>query len=448
MSQRRTKPAASIPDNAKTVLARLYQEQHASGKARWDFVGELSAAGYKVSARQLDRWVARVNAGETAVSTTKATGAEVLMSREQRDIAGGWVLAQNLVGAPVHLTGYSAFCREQFHQPLSAQTASRYLREDGFSYRIMQSKTKGFSLDVEALRGQVWEWVQKSRSVGLFEIGRRRLASLDFTFTGHRTERCSGFASHGGSQPFSAESISIYTNCIITCLWADGVNRTPSMLFTYNAAFRRDRNPTQRRNAQVKHLDESLKQYGVTPERVVYVGKPKDETRTYVTESPELLRRFFKVYDVAQGTVVLSDNGNSLFEEGKSVLLGLGFKRHECYPTAVHQYLSPNDNRLHGTAKQSWRRSGVNHRDDVESCLFLLSRLDRDSLANSKQWFNQNMLKLKETDLKSMIGAVGGRYSDLHKSWLVAYRVRMGLDAQGLRSVDVLDEAMEDANWE
>ncbi len=448
MSLKHTKPASSIPDGAKTVLAQLYQVMHLAGKSRRAFVGDLCAAGYEVSGRQLDRWVERIKGGDAAVSTDKASGAEALLSREQRDIVGGWVLAQNLIGAPVHLAGYRSFCHEQFKQRLSAQTASRYLREDGFSYRIMQNKARGFTVDIEAMRAQAWEWIQRMRSLGIFDVARSHLASLDFTFTGHRTERHSSFASQGGSQPVSAESVSTFTNCVITCLWADGVNRTPSMLFTYNAAFRHDRNPTTRRAAQVKHLDEALRKYHIAPNRVVYVGESKGETRTYVPESPALLRQFFKNYKAPQGAVALSDNGNSLFEEGKSVLLGLGFERHECYPAAVHQYLSPNDNHLHGTAKQAWRNSGVNCKDDVENCLCFLWQLDQDTKAHGRQWFDQNILRIREAEVESMIGPIGGRFSDLHASWLTAYRVRMGIGPQGNGPANILDDALIDDDCE
>jgi hypothetical protein len=44
----------------------------------------MDQAGYKFSESQLDRWVARINAGETAVSTSFAEGASVHLTREQR----------------------------------------------------------------------------------------------------------------------------------------------------------------------------------------------------------------------------------------------------------------------------------------------------------------------------------------------------------------------------
>ena len=67
------------------------------------------------------------------------------------------------------------------------------------------------------------------------------------------------------------------------------------------------------------------------------------------------------------------------FFEGKNdVLLDLGFKHHDFYPSSVYQYLSPNDNRLHGTSKASWRNSGVDYSDDVSTSLMLLQHLDYD----------------------------------------------------------------------
>ena len=135
MNPKKTYSAASISDDAKTMIARLYQVQHTQGKRRSEFVADMRQAGYGFGESQLDRWVARVSTGETAVSTTKATGALVLLTRAQRDVAGGWLLSQNLRGVPVHRFDYSNFCDEQFGQSLSMQTVSRYLEEDGFAYR-------------------------------------------------------------------------------------------------------------------------------------------------------------------------------------------------------------------------------------------------------------------------------------------------------------------------
>jgi len=427
MNQKKIYAAASISDDAKTMIACLYQVQHAQGKRRREFVADMRQAGYRFGESQLDRWVARVNDGGTAVSTTKATGAPVLLTRAQRDIAGGWLLSQNLRGVPVHRFDYSNFCDAQFGQSLSKQTVSRYLEEDGFSYRTMQSKSKGFMVDILSQRHQLWDWVQTQRKNGLFDVHRSLLASIDFTFTGHRTERNSSFSSQGGSQPKLGAVISPYTNCIVTVVWADGINRTPPILFSYNPEFRRDRNPTARRTALADHFDDCLRGSGIDIKRIVYVGQDEGESRSYVSESPALLRTFFERYKIPKCAVILSDLGDSFVEHGKSVLLDLGFQKHVFYPAAVHQYLSPNDNRLHGTAKKVWRESDIDYKDDAKSCIFLLHCLDNDIQTQSKMWFDRNMIELKRSDVERLIGSAGRNFSKLHKSWLRVYQLWMGL---------------------
>ena len=118
--------------------------------------------------------------------------------------------------------------------------------------------------------------------------------------------------------------------------------------------------------------------YSIDAKRVIYIGNEKNETRTYASESADILRRFFEIYRVRSKGVVFSDNGAAFFPGGVSVLETLGFERHVSYPAPVHQHLSPNDNRLHGTAKARWRSSGVDFKDDVESSLMLMHYLDTD----------------------------------------------------------------------
>jgi len=103
--------------------------------------------------------------------------------------------------------------------------------------------------------------------------------------------------------------------------------------------------------------------------RFVYVGLFVGNKGTFVAENRNLLKHFFTVYQVPEGAIALSDNGNSFFENGDSVLVKCGFFRHECYPSPVHQYLSPNDNHLHGVAKQVWRNEELDYKDDVKTSI-------------------------------------------------------------------------------
>ena len=296
MKRARFYSAAHIPDDYKTKLARLYIAQRDGGKSNTEFVQNLRAAGTDLSERTLDRWALRYTLTGSVVSSEKLTGAAALLTRAQRDVLSGWVLHQIATGSAVHLETYCGFSNDYFGVTLTTRTASRYLADDGFTYRTLQKKTKSFVINVDKLRIDAWKWVETQQFPGDYS----KIASIDFTFTGHRTERRSGFGIKGGQQPMEATHISTYTNCIVTLIWADGINRTPPMLFTFNPTFRRDRNPTKQRVEQVAYLDERLKHYGIAPDRVVYVGKDKYEKEHYVKESPAILRRFFKKYEVSE----------------------------------------------------------------------------------------------------------------------------------------------------
>ena len=188
----------------------------------------------------------------------------------------------------------------------------------------------------------------------------------------------------------------------MTVEWSDGVNRTPVLLFTFNPDFRVDRPPSKRRDGLEAYFNECLSEFGVSKEIVMYVGAKTHQKRKYVRETEELVRRFFEHYGVEKykDHVIFSNNGSSFFEEGMSVLSNLGFKHHECDPADVHQFLSPNDNKVHGTAKRKWRTSGVDFQDDVRASIQLLKYLDDIETDTRKKWWDFNFMMRGNATLK------------------------------------------------
>ena len=57
-------------------------------------------------------------------------------------------------------------------------------------------------------------------------------------------------------------------------------------------------------------LKQTLEDHAVLPERVVYIGADTKETRCFVSEGPDLVRLFFRLYDSLQDAIVFSDGGN------------------------------------------------------------------------------------------------------------------------------------------
>lgn len=151
------------------------------------------------------------------------------------------------------------------------------------------------------------------------------------------------------------------------------------MLFTYNPAFK---------SPAAKSF---FTKYGIDPRRVVVIDQPRGGKRVYATESADMVSAFFKLHTVNKSDHILSDGGNSFTVKKVDIFADLGYKQHAVYPAPVHQYLSPNDNRLHGVAKRRWRAAKIDYSNDVESSLHLLWELGRVQGAQIRKWFNINL---------------------------------------------------------
>lgn len=428
MFKKRKYPSTELSTSQREIIARLVDPLEAHGISRTVFRGILADAGITVPKSSLDRWV---NAHATTGGIFKAekvSGAAPLLDAEQREIAAGWVLFQNDSNQIVSLASFSKFCKSAFGVKLAQTTAHDYLHALGFSSKILQVKTSGFTVDVEALAKMMFEWKRQRRREGDLK---GLMASVDFTFTGHRTDRRVSYAPSGGAQPKSSAAISRFTNCVVTVVWSDGVNRTPPVLFTFNGKFRLDRIGRKVWNQERKDLIDALTRFGINARRIIYIGAKKNETHTYASENADILRRFFALYQIPLNVVVFSDNGKSFFPGGVSVLESLGFTKHVSYPAPVHQYLSPNDNRLHGTAKASWRNIGVDFKDDVESSLLLLNHLDVNLMAHATTWFGRNILDLTAESARELIRGRSGKRAQVDYDRLYAYLIFAGLQEGG-----------------
>lgn len=162
------------------------------------------------------------------------------------------------------------------------------------------------------------------------------------------------------------------------------MNRTPPVLFSYDQSFRTDWNMTVDRQSKRDKIDDLCANYGIKLKQVVYIGKKKYEKRSYVTEKHELIQRFFRLWGIKKRTLIFADNGNSTKK-----LSELDFHGVKYYPAAIHQYLSPIDNGLHGPAKTKWRNMIPTFADNIESSLYLLHELNVDDAETVRGWFKR-----------------------------------------------------------
>ena len=162
-----------------------------------------------------------------------------------------------------------------------------------------------------------------------------------------------------------------------------------SILYTYNPHFRTDRMPTKRRLAISDEFSNIEKKYSVKDERIVYDGKMAKESRTFVREYDGMVRDFLSYLKdtlKAQEETYLSDNGSAFRDANGSVIEQLGFGKHIFYPGCVHQYMSPNDNKLLGAAKAKWLSICSSFGNDVECSVAKMNCLDSVSKDNIREW--------------------------------------------------------------
>lgn len=427
-SSKPLKKVTDLSDDAKTMIGSVSNYLKRKKISEAEILSMWKASGYDVKRRTLANYRRSVDSSGLALSGNKSTGRPKLLDRDQMLILSGMVLARNKEHEEVNLETVKDFSAKHLGVELSDSTAWRYLNELGFTKHLTTPRKPGYALDSDQLQNVVVQWLKDHR--GPLGQNDRLLCSVDFTYTSHRMTKPSTYSPRGGPTPSGKKSIPKYTNCIVTCVWSDGKNRTPPMLYTNNPKFRRWVNPTDARREVESELDLALKKYDIKKERIVHMSKLTDVTRTYIAESTQILRHFFEQYEITEKAVIFSDFGNSFFDGDLDVLLDLGFDEHYIYECIVHHFLSPNDNNIHGVAKRKWRTKIKDHKDDVISSIALLSYLD-EAFRNGPTLFEKNLqIGIPDVDIDKVKDLVGNKRNDFETRALFEYRVYMRQDAR------------------
>jgi hypothetical protein len=225
------------------------------------------------------------------------------------------------------------------------------------------------------------------------------IRSIDITYTKKPPRRITTFSPKGGCQQRADSKTKLYTNAIVTMSSGDGLNHTPCMLFTHDPKMAKVQKKTDRGKRIRAEYEEALKCYNITEDRIFYEKSAKN----YFAESPEVYERFLNHYEIPKDALILHDGGKAFKKQKTSIFDDLGYKNHVTYPTDVHQYLSPNDNKLHG-CKSTWHQEHYNFKSEVSSSLRLMQLIDLDPVKNSKTYFQKNLFNVRRSDLNKIIG--------------------------------------------
>jgi hypothetical protein len=176
----------------------------------------------------------------------------------------------------------------------------------------------------------------------------------------------------------------VFTDCFLTILWADGINRTPTLLFTHNP----DLDPDGRNAGGVAAQRAQL---GLTPDRVFY----KKSKKIVYAEDSDMV---FTVLQTNKRAVawkevhLMHDAGNPFRVEGVYIFDDSRASEVAVSEPCCHGDLSPNGNSYHGIVK----KDRINHRQKYESeaeqSLFLLHLCDKVAAGTIAAQFTRNFL--------------------------------------------------------
>jgi hypothetical protein len=167
----------------------------------------------------------------------------------------------------------------------------------------------------------------------------------------------------------------------MSCVWADGVNRTPTLHFSHNPAYASD----YRDCAQVNNL---FKDLDLLRDRTFYLKS----TKYYCAESNEQVTAFRDRYKAElKGTHVMHDGGPAWKIKGDFVLADTVNKVRVLAP-AQHGELSVNDNNVHSIIKAQWKAKFDHKLPEWADALYLLKLTDTVKSDSIAGMFNRNFL--------------------------------------------------------
>ena len=332
------------------------------------------------------------------------------------------------------------FCVSELHVDCSEATVSRYLAKLGFVSRKMQTKSSGYTIDADASMEMAFKWLAKHH----LDFSPSKLCSVDCVFTGHRTTTHKSFVFSGGPPANFSNGISSYTALGVTCVFADGTSY-PTVFFTSNPLFDRSLNAGPAKKAKWEALAQHFKNFRINPDRIVFVPQlPGKGKKSIVPATADRIKEYFDRYEIKDDIIILSDGGREFVG-----LEELGFSRHIKYPSPVHQWLSPNDNRWHGAAMQKWHSMGIDFKDDGLSLIALLHCLDK-TVKDAEKWFQKNLqVNSWSLDKKQVSKLIGGEKLIDNRFLMECrrdYRVKLGLALTGDRK-DKLQADLDGIYW-
>ena len=408
--------STALTTDAREVTARFFGTLLRRNFTALEATSIIHESGFDVPEKSLRDWNSKLQKGLPLYASEKRSGRKPLLSIAQTELVWGYVIDSNKNGKKASRQAVQKFISNTFQISPKRSTITNILDQGGFSSRQMALEGTAPTDPDDRLVSTYIDFIRQCRLDGRLQ---GEFWSLDCTYTGHRTEHEKGFAPIGGPRPKLGRKISRFTNCIVTMISSSG-NQKWCVMFTYNPAFGSNPPRTKEQRESRAYAKRVARELGIAFNRIEYLGKEQKETRTYVAETPAIYESFLR-YHVVPKSTIFSDAGNAFKRANVDVVAAQGYE-HITYPPSIHQWLSPNDNMLHGEAKAKWRALEPDFEDDVRASLLLMKCLDDVPNEHIKGWFTKNFMigvgNIAPAKVRPLIsGPSYSRYAYLRACW-------------------------------
>ena len=136
----------------------------------------------------------------------------------------------------------------------------------------------------------------------------------------------------------------------------------------------------------------------------------------FCREDEWMLVRYFELVEdwLPKDAIIFRDEGKAYDTCFSKIQASAGIDKVIVYPPAVHELLSPNDNKVHGIAKERWRRCDFYKKDAVESSLSLLHFLrnvDGESISTffTENFFYNSRTSFTKAEVEKVVMTSGKR---------------------------------------
>jgi len=361
----------------------------------------IQKEGYSKTQRALNLQIEQVRTLEEEIPPSKKLGLVPKLNDAQMDQICEWVYDKNDQNDDFGRLKVKQYIQDTWGIQLTERTAGNIMNRLGFTLKTCQVKTGGQKLSRAALEDIYYSWVVEQRTADSWSIPLRRIRSIDVVYTRRPARKTVTYSPNGGRKQTSKTKPYAYSNALYAMISADGIDHTPSMMVTHDPNMTLDQKDTPNGRARAAYFKACCEEFDIDPARVVYIKSG----RKWASECPEHYERFLSSHStkaLPKDSLIMHD-GEGAFKRSKvSIFPALGFPNHLTYPAAVHQWLSPNDNNLHGV-KAAWSEDYPKFGCGVKSSLALMHLIDLAIPKHVKYYFLRNMIDVKRSDLEHVM---------------------------------------------